>query len=296
VTTEDEIKASGDFGPMAGFRSMMRKENARWWSFRSLAFQLTIWFLILNVLVAVILFVVPAMDSNAAGQQAANASDTPVPAPPAAAAPDSRMTVANSGMNIFFQLAGFAVFIGAVIFGHDALVRERESGTAAWLLSKPLSRKAFVLSKVLAVVLGVLVIILLVQGLITYALCSLELGSPMPVLPFVAGLGVLGLGILFYLAMAIALGAFTLSRGITLGLPLIIGITGGFFLSIFQALGTFKELGYLVPWNLTSYAASLATDVSLASDKYWPWPVIATAVWVLLFIGAAIVKFEQIEL
>jgi ABC-2 type transport system permease protein len=206
------------------------------------------------------------------------------------------MDIANSGMNIFFQLAGFAVFIGAVIFGHDILLKERESGTAAWLLSKPLSRKAFVLSKVLAVVLGVLVIILLVQGLITYALCSLELGSPMPVLPFVAGLGVLSLGVLFYLAMAIVLGAFTLSRGIALGVPLIIGITGGFFLGIFQALGTFKELGYLVPWNLTSYASSLATDVSLASDQYWPWPVIATVIWVLLFIVAALAKFERIEL
>jgi len=296
VTTEDEITASEDFGPMAGFRSMLRKENARWWSLRSLAFQLVIWLVILNALVAVILFIVPAIDDNAAGQQAANASDTPVPAPTAAVVPDSRMDVANSGMNIFFQLAGFAVFIGAVIFGHDILLKERESGTAAWLLSKPLSRKAFVLSKVLAVVLGVLVIILLVQGLITYALCSLELGSPMPVLPFVAGLGVLSLGVLFYLAMAIVLGAFTLSRGIALGVPLIIGITGGFFLGIFQALGTFKELGYLVPWNLTSYASSLATDVSLASDQYWPWPVIATVIWVLLFIVAALAKFERIEL
>jgi ABC-2 type transport system permease protein len=288
--------ASEDFGPTAGFRSMMRKENARWWSLRSLVFQLVIWLVILNALVAVILFIVPAIDNDPANQPAANTSATPVPTPPAAVAPDSRMDVANSGMSVFFQLAGFAVFIGAVIFGHDALLKERESGTAAWLLSKPLSRKAFVLSKVLAIVIGVLVIILLAQGLITYALCSLELGSPMPVLPFVAGLGVLGLGILFYLALAIALGAFTLSRGITLGLPLIIGITGGFFLSIFQALGTFKELGYLVPWNLTSYASSLATGASLASDQYWPWPVIATALWIVLFIAATMVKFEQIEL
>jgi ABC-2 type transport system permease protein len=295
MTTESEIMASEDFGPTAGFRSMMRKENARWWSPRSLVFQLLIWLVILNALVAIILFIVPAIDNNP-DQQAANASNLSVQAPPAAVAADPRMSVANSGMSIFFQLAGFAVFIGAVIFGHDALLKERESGTAAWLLSKPLSRKAFVLSKVLAIVIGVLVIILLAQGLITYALCSLELGSPMPVLPFVAGLGVLSLGILFYLAMAIALGAFTLSRGITLGLPLIIGITGGFFLSIFQALGTFKELGYLVPWNLTSYASSLATGASLASDPYWPWPVIATAIWILLLITATMAKFEQIEL
>jgi ABC-2 type transport system permease protein len=297
VTTDDEIKTSGDFGPMAGFRSMLRKENARWWNLRSLTFQLVIWLVVLNALVAVMLFIVPAIDNDAASQQTANSSNGSVPVPSAAPhVPASKQNVADSGMSVFFQLAGFAVFIGAVIFGHDVLLKERESGTAAWLLSKPLSRKAFVFSKVLAVVLGVLVIILLGQGIITYALCSLELGSPMPVLPFMAGLGVLSLGVLFYLTMAIALGVFTLSRGITLGLPLILGITGGFFLGIFQALGTLKELGYLVPWNLTSYASSLATGASLASDQYWPWPVLATAVWVLLFIGAAIVKFEQIEL
>jgi quinol-cytochrome oxidoreductase complex cytochrome b subunit len=96
--------------------------------------------------------------------------------------------------------------------------------------------------------------------------------------------------------MSIALGAFTLSRGLTLGLPLIIGITGGFFLGIFQALGTLKELGYLVPWNLTSYATSLVTSTSLEADKYWPWPVIATAIWVVLFVVAALAKFEQTEL
>ena len=257
MTTDIELTASDDYGEIAGFRNMMRKENARWWSLKSLAFQLAIWLVVLNALVAILLFIVPAIDNGAASQQAANAS----------AIADARMQVANTGMGMFFQLAGFAVFIGAVIFGHDALLKERESGTAAWLLSKPISRKAFVLSKVSAVIIGVLGIILSAQGAITYAMCSLELGSPMPVLPLLAGMGVLCLGVLFYLALAMAIGAFTTSRGLSLGLPLIIGITGGFFLGIFQALGTLKELGYLVPWNLTSYASSLATGVSLEADR-----------------------------
>ncbi len=296
MATEVEIDKSDDYSPMAGFWNMMRKENARWWSPKSLVFQLAIWLVVLNALVAILLFIVPAIDNSAASNQTTNVSGGLEQAPPAASVADARMQVANTGMGMFFQMAGFAVFIGAVIFGHDVLLKERESGTAAWLLSKPISRKAFVLSKVSAVVIGVLVLILFTQGAITYAMCSLELGSPMPVLPFLAGLFVLCLGVLFYLAMAIALGAFTLSRGLSLGLPLIIGITGGFFLGIFQALGTLKELGYLVPWNLTSYASSLATSASLEADKYWPWPVLATAIWILLFIGAATVRFEKTEL
>jgi ABC-2 type transport system permease protein len=280
MTTEEatmtwEVYESEDFSPMAGFRNMMRKENARWWSTRSLLFQLTLWLIVLNGLVAVVLFLAPL------GQ--------PVSA-------DSAQMIANSGMSVFFQLAGFTVFIGAIIFGHDALLKERESGTAAWLLSKPLSRKAFVLSKMTAIIIGVIGIILTAQGVITYAMCSIELGSPMPVLPFAAGLGVMALSVLFFLTLAMALGAFTTSRAITLGIPLIIGITGGLLLGMFKALNVLTQVGYFVPFNLTSYAYPVACGASLASDMYWPWPVLATAIWVLLFIAAAVARFERIEL
>ena len=84
MTTENELTESDDYGPMAGFRNMMRKENARWWSLKSLAFQLVVWLVVLNALVAVLLFIVPAIDNSAASQQAANVSSEPVPAPSAA--------------------------------------------------------------------------------------------------------------------------------------------------------------------------------------------------------------------
>jgi hypothetical protein len=29
---------------------------------------------------------------------------------------------------------------------------------------------------------------------------------------------------------------------------------------------------------------------------YWPWPVLATAIWVILFIAAAVVRFVRFEL
>jgi ABC-2 type transport system permease protein len=294
MATESRLKATSDYSPMAGFRNMLRKENARWWNLKSLAFQLVIWLVLLNALVAVVLFVVPDMVNNAVIET--NITDASGKTQAALASYASPHEVANMGMGTFFQLAGFAVFIGAVIFGHDAILKERESGTVAWLMSKPLSRRAFVLAKLVAAIIGVMVIVLLVQGLITYAMCSIEQGSPMPVLPFLAGLGVLGLGILFYLTLALALGAFTLSRGITLGVPLLIGIIGGLILGVLQALDILRQVGYFVPWDLTSFGSSVATGASLASSEYWPWPIVATAVWVLLFIGAALWKFEQTEL
>jgi ABC-2 type transport system permease protein len=294
MATERALKPAADSGSMAGFRNMLRKENAKWWGVKPLAVQLAIWLFLLNALVAVTLFVLPDMVNNAVVQ--ANISDDTGQTQAALAQYASPHEVANMGMGVFFQLAGFAVFIGAVIFGHDAILKERESGTAAWLLSKPISRRAFVLSKFVAITAGVMIIILLAQGLIAYAMCSVEQGSPMPVLPFLAGLGVTGLGILFYLALAIALGAFTLSRGVTLGLPMVVGIVGGIILQILLTMDQFKLTGYVTPWNLTGYGTSLATDASLAADQFWPWPVLATAIWVVLFVAAALVRFDKIEL
>jgi ABC-2 type transport system permease protein len=293
MVTDNKLKASSDYGWTAGFRNMLRKENARWWNLKSIAVQLVVWLVILNSFVAIVLFIAPGIVNNLASNQS---SGPGVRLSTAISTYSSPQKIADKAVSTFFQIAGFAVFVGAIIFGHDALLKERESGTAAWLLSKPLSRKAFVLSKVLAIGVGVTVIILLVQGVIAYALCSYEVGSPMPVLPFLEGLGVLWLVILFYLTLAIALGAFTLSRGIALGIPLIIGIIGGLILSILQSINFLTQLGYIVPWNMTSYASSLATGASLASDGYWPWPVLATAICILLFIGATLVKFDKLEL
>ncbi len=298
MATESALKSSADYGPMAGFRNMLRKENARWWSLRSLAAHLLVWMLLLNALVAIVLFIVPPVVNNAPVPESSGYVGEPGQPQVTVTTQTSisQQDAANMGMVVFFQIAGFAVFIGATIFGHDAILKERESGTAAWLLSKPLSRKAFVLSKVFATGIGIMVVVLFAQGAITYIMCSVAQGSPMPVLPFLAGLCVLGIGVLFYMALSIALGAFTLSRGVTLGLPLLIGITGGLFMGILQVMGYFEELGYIVPWNLTGYASSLATSASLASDQFWPWPVLATAVWVVLFIAAAVTRFEKLEL
>ncbi len=292
MATDRTLKPSTDYGRMAGFRNMLRKENARWWKPMSVAVQLVVWLVILNALVAVMLFIVPNMVTVAVNQT--NVTGMPAESQEELAMYSSQHDVANMGMSLFFQLAGFAVFIGAVIFGHDAILKERESGTAAWLLSKPVSRTAFVLSKLVAAGIGVMIIVLLAQGIIAYAMSSVEQGSPMPVLQFLAGLSVLGLSVLFSLTLAIALGAFTLSRGIALGVPLIIGITGGMILSIFQMVGIPHEVEYFVPWNLTGYAASLATGAALPDGAVFP--IIATIVWILVFAGAAIWRFEKLEL
>ena len=72
--------------------------------------------------------------------------------------------------------------IGGVILVQGALVGEKRSGTAAWVLSKPISRPAFFLAKLIANAIGTLVTITLAQGLIGYLVIYLGLDTA-PALP-----------------------------------------------------------------------------------------------------------------
>ena len=51
---------------------------------------------------------------------------------------------------IFTIFVGLFPAVGIVIMMQDALVGEKREGTAAWVLSKPVTRQAFVLSKAIA--------------------------------------------------------------------------------------------------------------------------------------------------
>ena len=264
---------------------MLRKENGKWWNWKSLAVQLIIWTVIVNSMVALAVFIIPQIPVTDDMKAQVNASGDPE----AMGAFDfTPAGILNLGLSMFFQISGLALLIGGVIIAHDAILKERESGTAAWLLSKPISRKSFVLSKLIANVVGLLVIIIAVQSIIAYAQISIAYGGLAPVVPFLGGLGIISLTAIFYMVLALALGAFTLSRGVTLGLPIVIGLIGSVLLQVVS------ELQYVTPWNLGGTALAVAGGAPL--PDFAVFAIIATIVWILVFAGAAIWRFEQIEL
>ena len=75
-------------------------------------------------------------------------------------------------MTVFFAVAGMALPIGAIIMGQEEVLDEKQSGTAAWILSKPVSRVAFILAKVTANAIGILIIMVLLEGALAYRLIS----------------------------------------------------------------------------------------------------------------------------
>ncbi len=64
--------------------------------------------------------------------------------------------------------AGLFPAVGVVIIMQGVVVGEKKSGTAAWVLSKPVTRPAFILSKVIANSLGVLVTMVVLPGIVAY--------------------------------------------------------------------------------------------------------------------------------
>ena len=110
--------------------------------------------------------------------------------------------------------------MGAAILGMGAIIGEKQSGSAAWVLSKPLSRSAFVSAKLVALTVGVVSVAIVLQGVVAFgqiAAVSRELPG---LVPFTIGLGVLALHTMFYLTLVVMLGTFLNSRGAVVGIAL----------------------------------------------------------------------------
>ncbi len=255
--------ASGQ-GWRAGLGNMLRKELRDWWGTRNWIKQTLIWLIIVNGILATVLFVAPTRDS-------------------------SGILTPDVGPILFFTIGGIALSIGTILLAQDEVIGEKRAGTAAWVLTKPASRSAFILSKLLANALGILVVMVLFQGAAGYALMSIAQGSALPVGPYLLALLLLFLSLMFYLTLGIMLGTLFDKGGPVIGIPMILVFT-------YQLAGAVPLLGQVMPWKLAvqnSPNSSLA--VALIAGQPLPSlvPVVATLIWCALFIGVAIWRFER---
>ncbi len=197
-----------------GLDNLLGAELGRWFRTRRWWTQILIWAAIINGILAL---VVISEDSGGAAELAML-------------------------FNVFLGL--FATF-GVCILMQGALVGEKQSGTVAWILSKPVSRPAFVLAKLAGNTLGVALTIVLVQGLIAYLLIYVGSGTLLPPLAYLAGLGVQLVHLFFFITLTLMLGAAFSRRGPVIAIPLL-------FLFVQQLLmGFFPILAHVLPWTLT---------------------------------------------
>jgi ABC-2 type transport system permease protein len=98
--------------------------------------------------------------------------------------------------------------LGAIVLNQGMIVDEKLSGTGEWVLSKPLTRPAFLLAKLGGNFMGILVVLVGLQSLVAYLQVWLKTGEPFPVGPFLLGVAILALHVLFYVTLTMLIRRF----------------------------------------------------------------------------------------
>jgi ABC-2 type transport system permease protein len=254
-------------GWRTGLANLLGKENRAWWGSSRWLVQSVLWTVVVNGCAALFMFVLPILTKMAPGT--------------------GMLDPLMIGVELLFKLGPAALAVGAIVLVDDAIIGERQLGVTEWLLSKPVSRPAYVLSKLLAHSLGVLVILVGLQGALGYGLLSLYMGEPFPLPPYLVGMAGMALHTLFYLALTLMMGVLTTNRRTLLGVSLgtLLGglLFGGF-------LGTFMML---TPWALGQVLPAAVQGMPLPLPIWLPIGV--TAVLSLVCVAVTLARFERLE-
>lgn len=250
-------------GWIRGLDNLLAAELGRWFRTKRWWVQILIWAGIINA----ILFLVALSEGSGGGTELVML------------------------FNVF--LGVFATF-GVCILMQGTIVSEKQSGTAAWILSKPVSRPAFILAKLAANTVGIAVTILLAQGLIAYVLIYLSSGTVPPLLGFLGGLGVQLIHLLFYLTFTLMLGAIFSRRGPVIAIPLV------FLFAQQLLLGIFPVLSKVLPWTLAmpldnSAYPSVAAALMMGARPLSYLPLATTLGVSVLFVAITLWVFERVE-
>jgi ABC-2 type transport system permease protein len=266
MVANTELQRVGLSGWRTGLANLLGKENHAWWASRRWLVQSVVWAVIVNGLLALSLFFMPLLGMPGG--------------------PD----VVELGLAMLFRIGGVALAIGAIVLVQDAIIGERKAGVTEWLLSKPVSRPAYVLSKLLAHGFGVLVILVGLQGAIAYGLLSLAMGKPFPLPPYLVGMAGLAVHTLFYLALALMMGVLTTSRTTLLGAALGVVLIGWLVTPIGLSVGTFVML---MPFTLVHILPAAVQGAPLPLSICLPIGV--TAVLSVVFVAVTLARFERLE-
>ncbi len=255
---------------LSGFGNMFAKELGDWFHTRRWLIQLIVWFVIINVFLAFILFAAPEID-RAQGDSLPGADD-----------------MVRTGLEVFFSFAVTGGIIGVIIIAMDEVVGEKTSGTAAWILSKPLSRVSFVLTKLASDAIGALLFILIIPGIIAYLEIWVASGQLAPVLPYLTGLGISALALLFYLTLTIMLGVLFEGRGPVVGISLGLFFIGSILVQLVQ------QAMLVLPAAMHTFATLAARSQEIPTVGLVE--ILTTALWSLIFVVVAVWRFVRLEL
>lgn len=250
---------------LSGFRNLLGKENSEWTTGFTLIVHGAIWVLIVALVSAAVAFVGARIGEY-----------------------DAPKEINDAGALMFFVLGTVSTVIAVVARTQGAIIGEKQLGTAAWVLSKPASRRAFVLAKLAVHFRWLLTVTLLVPAILFYVLITAISTLPPPPLAFLGGFGILSLGLFFYLSLSLLLGTVFESRGA------LAGCVFGFMVAGFLVANYATWLTAAFPWLFFQSGYNLVKLGEI--PLYGILSIPATALWSVLFIFLALRRFKRAEL
>ena len=170
MTVNQALRKTNEWNPLRGFSNLFNKENRAWWGTRRWWINALLWTVLLGGLTAIMLF--------GPNEEVLEATEAEI----AQAGGVTGYTL-WVGLNVFFQFGVSVLAIGTIILSQDLIIGERQSGVAEWLLSKPVTRRAYVLAKMAAHALPILALLVGLPSAVVYGLLSFRMGAPFPPLP-----------------------------------------------------------------------------------------------------------------
>jgi len=264
TTINNTLQPVLERGWRRGFANLFRNENNLRWGRNRWILSALIWLVILNGFIFLVAF-----------GEAESGDSTPA-------------EIAAEGIAIFMTFGTIATAVGVVTGVQGVIIREKQLGTAAWVLSKPVSRSAFVLAKMLSYSLAYLILPLILTSLVFYGQSQMLWSQTPPLSAFLAGWLVMALNMLFYVSFTLMLGTLFNARGpvSAIGLGFLFG--GQIFPNFLP-----QWMILLFPWKLSELAPALALGQPLPAG--WLIPIIATAGWIVVFIAIALWRFGREE-
>jgi len=254
-------------GWQRGLGNLLRGETSSWFKSSRWWKQLLIWFSIINVMMAIMIYATKR------------------------AAQDG-----GEGPPVLFMygiFGGMFVAFGVMIMMQRVIIGEKRAGTAAWVLSKPVTRTAFVVSRLVVNTVAILLTSVVVPGVIVYltlgALSDIGWLSP---LGFLGALGMVALHTFFWIVLVWMMGTLFERSGGVIAVPMAL------YFFLWMGSGMVPGLVYVSPLLLTfspGQMDSLAMSLMTGGPVFSWMPLISTVVLCAVLIAVAIRRFNRQE-
>ncbi|MFX0094717.1 MAG: ABC transporter permease [Candidatus Hodarchaeota archaeon] len=200
----------------------------------------------------------------------------------------------NAGMEslmVFGIFAGLISTIGIAIIMQESIVGEIKSGAASWILSKPITRKSYILAKWIGNSIGATISMILAPTFMFYVLYFLFTGEMLNLGMFLPVVVVLSLNMLFFLTFTLIMGSFQRNSSLVIGVPIA-------FYVLQQIIFNFtSSLAEIVPWGLTNPLSdgtpSIVVSLILGHQPFSLLPIIATSLYIIVFLILTIINMQK---